>query len=683
VIAPTTRRRSLVVALAFLAAVASTPVRALLPTDSPFATPVAAAASSGLTMTADTRYVVDPAKRRVHVAVTLVATNHRVDTKTHRFFFDQAYLAVQPSTTAYRISSAGITPAVRVQKRTKTYTLLRLDFGKRLGAGASRTFKLRFDIADPGGVATRTTRIGTSLVSFGAWGFGSVGASGGTVAVVFPAGFTIDVTAPELGAPTTDAAGNVTYTTGRLANPLAFFAYFVADRPGTYKETSLKVTIDGQLVPVTLRAWPDDPEWAKRVGSLLKRGLPALAKDIGLPWSVGRPLIVQEAISRNASGFAGRYNPQAGQIEIAYYASTFVVLHEAAHAWFDGGLLADRWASEGFASWYALRAAKAIGEKKVTGSVLTPALEAVRVPLNAWGTPDATSPTVEDAEYAAALQLATLIGQRAGVGGLTAVWRAIHEQRAAYQPTGSGATLETSSAALDWRGLLDLLDEQTTTTYDDLWSAWVVRPADESLLSDRAGLRLRYGAVARRADPWLMPRVVRDALRAWQFDQATELLDGASTALDDRDAVLDATAGAGLTPPPTMETEFQGPRGFAAASAEADAELAAIAAYRQAVATRPAEPDLVTRLGLWNSDPTGALGSAVAAFSSGDLRASVEASAYAQKIWTTAAEVGRNRALAIGGSLAAVLIVGWLLLRGLRERGVRRRRRRALMAHRG
>ena len=72
-----------------------------------------------------------------------------------------------------------------------------------------------------------------------------------------------------------------------------------------------------------------------------------------------------EAISRNATGFAGRYNPPAGTIEIAYYADTFVVLHEAAHAWFDGGLLADRWASEGFASWYALQAATAIGEKKV------------------------------------------------------------------------------------------------------------------------------------------------------------------------------------------------------------------------------------------------------------------------------------------------------------------------------
>ncbi|HEX2755736.1 MAG TPA: hypothetical protein VHM48_09745 [Candidatus Limnocylindrales bacterium] len=666
------RRHGLVVGLALLAAVISIPAAALLPAGAPFAVPAAAAATGGLTMTADARYTVDPARRRVHVAVALAATNHRTDTKTRRYFFDRAFLAVQPGTTGYKVTTPGAHPTVHVQRRASTYTLLRIDFGKQLGAGGTRRFKLTFDITDPGGAATRTTRIGTTLVSFGAWGFGSAGNPGGSVTVVFPAGFSIDVDAPLLGKPATDTFGNVTYATGRLASPLTFFAYFVADRPGAYKETTLRVTVDGKAVPITLRAWPDDPTWAKRVGSLLTRGLPALAKDIGLPWTVEQPLIVSEAISRNATGFSGRYNPPAGEIEIAYYATSFVVLHEAAHAWFDGGLLADRWASEGFASYYALRAAKAIGQKKVTGDVLTPALEKSRVPLNSWSAAGEDDATVEDAEYAAALKLATLIAARAGTDGLTTVWQAIRERRAAYQPTGPRASLETSDAAPDWRGLLDLLEERTAKTYDDLWKAWVVRSADEALLIDRANVGQRYAAVARQADTWLLPRVVRDALRAWQFDQANELLDGASTALDDRDVVLDATAAAGLTPPSTMQTDFEGPRGFAAASAEAEAELAAINAYRQTVATRPAEPDMITRIGLWNSDPSALVAAAVAAFSAGDLRASVESSAYARTIWTTAADIGRNRVLAIGASLAAVLVAGWLLLRWFRDRSSRR-----------
>jgi hypothetical protein len=675
--------RGFALALALLATLGVTPAQALVHprTSAASESPAPAAATpTGLTTVADTRYVVDPEKSRVHVTVGLTATNHLSDTKTHRIFFYRAYLAVQPGTTAFKVSSPGTSPTVHVSRRAPAYTLLRIDFGKHLGAGGSRRFKLTFDIPDPGGAPARTTRIGTTLVSFAAWGFGSSGTPGGTVAVVFPAGFSVDVDSPDLLPPTTDVAGITTYATAKLTSPLAFFAYFVADRPGAYAETTLQVPIAGQTIPITLRAWPDDPAWAKRVGSLLKRGLPALAKDIGLPWTVDRPLVISEALSRNATGFAGRYNPPSGEIEIAYYASTFVILHEAAHAWFDGSLLADRWAGEGFASYYALRAAAAIGEKKVTGDVLSPALEAVRVPLNAWPAPGLAAPAVEDAEYAAALRLATEVAKRAGPDGLTAVWQAIHEQRATDQPSGPRASLETSTDAPDWRGLLDLLEERTGTAFGDLWTSWVARPGDLQLLADRTAVRERYAAVVRRADTWLLPRVVRDALRAWQFEQAGELLDGASVALDDRDAVLDATAGAGLTPPSTMQTDFEGPRGFAAASAEAEAELAAITAYREAVATRIAEPEPLARIGLWNSDPNGALGNAATAFGAGDLQASVQSSAYARKIWTTAAEIGRNRLFAVGGSLAALLVGAWLLFRWARDRGVRRR---SLVARRG
>jgi hypothetical protein len=625
-------------------------------------------------MTAEARYTDDPDKQRVHVVVDLTATNPRADTKTHRYYFDRAYLAVQPGTTAFKVTSAGIKPTVHIQRKAATYILLRIDFGTQLAAGKSRAFQLTFDIADPGGAPTRTTRIGTTLVSFAAWGFGTAGTPGGSVTVVFPAGFSVDVDAPGLGEPVTDPAGTVTFSTGSLADPLGFFAYFVADRPGAFAETTLQVPVADRTVPITLRAWPDDPAWAKRVGGLLSRGLPAIAKDVGLPWTVEQPLVVAEAISRNTTGFSGRYNPPAGQIEIAYYAPTFVVLHEAAHAWFDGSLLADRWASEGFASWYALRAAAAIGEKKVSGDVLTPELEKVRIPLNAWSAPGEDGAAVENAEYAAALQLAAKVGERAGPEGLAKVWRAIRDGQATYQPSGPGASPETGTAtAPDWRGLLDLLEEQTGVSYDDLWTAWVVRPSDAPLLAERATVRERYAAVVTRADTWLLPRVVRDALRAWQFDQATELLDGATTALDDRDAVIDAAAAAGLTPPSTMETDFEGPRGFAAASAEAEAELAAIAAYRDAGAARLGDPDLLARIGLWNSDPAAAMDSAATAFAAGDLGASVQSAAFAKRIWTTAAEVGRNRVLAVGASLAAVLLATWMLLRWLRDRRIRRR----------
>ena len=649
---------------------------ALLPAGLPGAAPPVAAAS-GLTTTADARYVVDPAKHAVHVTVALSATNHLKDTKTHRYYFDRAYMAVPPGTTGFRITSAGAKPHVTVTARRKTYNLLRIDFGKQLAAGATRTFSLAFDIPDPGGAPTRATRIGTSLVTFSAWGLGSDGATGGSVTVVFPPGFSVDVQAAGLGDPTTDAAGNTVFTTGRLANPLTFIASFAADRPSAFKESTIQVPLGAETIPITIRAWPDDPAWAKRVGSLLKRGLPALADAIGLPWTATRPLIVQEAVSRNAEGFAGRYDPPAGTIEIAYYADTFVVLHEAAHAWFDGRLLADRWASEGFSSWYALQAAKAIGEKKVVGDTLTPALEKLRVPLNAWGPPslDGTTTPVDDAEFAAALQLAELTAERAGADGLKAVWRAILDRRAGYQPAGSAAVagVEQSDVAPDWRGLLDLFADRAGVDVSDLWLNWVVRPSEVGLLGERVAARTQYDAVVTRAADWQLPRVVRDALRVWQYEQAGELLDSASRALDDRDAVGTAATSVGLTLPPTMRNDFEGPRGFAAASAEADAELGAIAAYREATAARPLAPNLVQTIGLWNADPNGVLASAASAFTAGDLRATVEGSSFAEATWTSAAEVGRNRILAVTATLGALLLGSFLMVRWYRDRGVRRR----------
>jgi hypothetical protein len=667
-------RRSIRAAAAPIAALLVVLGGALGPAGWPTAA-VTVLAASGLTTTADARYVVDPDAHRVHVTVALSATNHLSDTKTHRYYFDRAYLAVPPATTAFKVTSGNASPRATVTSHTATYNLVRLDFGKQLAAGATRSFTLTFDIADPGGAATRPIRIGTSLVTFSAWGLGSDGATGGSVTVVFPRGFSVDVDAAGLGAPSTDSAGNIVFSTGRLANPLSFVAAFAADRPSAFVESTLQVKVGSDTVPVTIRSWPDDAAWSKRVGDLLARGLPALAGSIGLPWTAAKPLLAQEAVSRNATGFAGRYDPASGTIQIAYYADPFVILHEAAHAWFDGRLLADRWATEGFASYYALQAATALEVKGVRGGVLTPDLEKVRVPLNDWDGPsaDGSSSPVDDAEYAAALNVATEIAKRAGPTGLSAVWRSILDSRATYQPAGAGSDVETVPGAPDWRGLVDLLRERADVDVTDLWSAWVVRPNEAGLLADRAAARARYDALLARAGTWRLPRVVRDTLRVWQFGQATELFDAANRALDDRDAVAAAAASAGLSLPSAMRTDFEGAQGFAAASAEADAEMAAIAAYRDAAGRRPGSPDVLQSIGLWSSQPDAVLAAAATAFAAGDLHATVAGSAYAAAMWSSAGSVGRSRVLAVALIGAAVLLGAWLGIRWYRDRGRRRR----------
>ena len=664
--------------LAACLAVVLMPALSILPLGSPGAA-MQVGAASGLTTTADARYTVDPAGHRVRVDVSLTATNHLSDTRTHRYFFDRAYLAVPPRTTGFRITSSGAHPSVSVAARRSTYTLLSVAFGTHLGAGSSRSLRLGFDIPDPGGTATRTTRIGGSLVRFSAWGLASDGATSGSVTVVFPSGFNVDVQGGTLRR-STDASGNLVFSSGPIADPTTFIASFDADRPSALKETQLTVPLGTETLPVTLRAWPDDAAWTKRVSDVLRKGLPVLAREIGLPWSSARPLVVEESANRGAAGFAGRFDPATGTIELAYYADPLVILHQAAHAWFDGGLLADRWANEGFASFYALRAARAIGLKTPTGDPLTAALRPSLVPLNAWSPPadgnaalDPATATTHQAEEAAALSLAGLVAKRAGLDGLRSVWAAIRDGRSAYQPIGTAVDVERTTTIPDWRGLLDLLADRTGHDFTDLWSTWVVRSSEASLLTDRTAARERYEATVVRAGTWRLPPVVRDALRVWRYPELGELLDAASAALDARDGVAAAAARAGLTVPSTMQTAFEGPRGFAAASAEAAAELSAIDAYRAAVAAQPAEPDPVQAIGLWNAAPQASLAAAAAAFAGGDLEASVRESTFARQTWEAADPVGRNRVIAVSASLAAILLATALTFRWYRDRGVRRR----------
>lgn len=642
---------------------------------------VRAAATPDLTLIADTRYDVDPDHGRIHVTATVTATNHLVDTKTRLYYFDRAYLAVQPGTTAFKITSDTGVPTVKVTSKKADHNLLRIDFNKRLAAGTSRTFTLTFDIADRGGAPTRDVRIGTSLVTFGAWAYASESTAGGSVTVVFPAGYSVDVQSGPVGPPKTDATGRTTFTSGSLAQPLSFFAYFVADRPNAYAETIHPVEVDGRPLDIAVRSWPDDVAWGVRVGGLVERAVPALSGQIGLPWVADRPLVVAEAISRSTAGYSGRYDPATGRIEIAYYADSFVVLHEAAHAWFNGSLLADRWANEGFASWYAAQAATAIGEKVIV-TPLTAALTERKVPLNAWQPVGSNETTVEDYGYAASAELARLIAERAGESGLATVWDAARRGIGAYQPMALDAPAagptEAGSGPPDWRGLLDLLEDRTGKTYDDLWRTWVVRPEEAALLSERAAARRQYDTVVSRAGEWQLPPIVREAMRAWQFKGATDLLDAANRALDDRDAVVTAAADAKLSVPRALKAAFESEAGFAAAATEADAELMTIDAYTRARDARPADPGIVEEVGLWWTTPELDLARAVDAFQGGDLRGSVEASAAAHLAWESAPEVGRSRIMtSLAAALVAIVMVaffvGWV--RGLRTRRLMRRRR--------
>ena len=257
----------------------------------------------------------------------------------------------------------------------------------------------------------RQVRVGTGLVTFPVWAFASDGAKGSRVQVHFPAGYDVSVESGDFDSRTKGTDGGVTLSTQPLGEPLTYFSYLTAQREAVYKASPMTVDAGDRSIDLVVRGWRDDPAWAGRIGGLFRKALPQLTREIGLPWPETQATVVQEAVSRAAGGYAGLFAPAERRIEVAYWADPLVVLHEAAHGWFNGGLVADRWASEGFASLLRpARGREAQGprhEPEAHGGVGKAA-----IPLNAWpntaGDGGADLPT-ETYGYAASLALARAI----------------------------------------------------------------------------------------------------------------------------------------------------------------------------------------------------------------------------------------------------------------------------------
>jgi hypothetical protein len=652
-----TRARLLLAVVALVAA-------ALGPTSGPVS--AAAATPPGLTLVGDATYDVRPDEGRVQVTVVLTATNNLVDTKTKKFYFRVGYLTVLPNTQNFKLTAASGKPKVTISSATDTYTNLKLDFGANLASGKSATLTLTYDIQDPGGAPDRAVRISTSLVSFGVWAVAAPGSTGGSVTVRFPSGYDVLVRRGPLAGPTPDADGHDVWTSGTLSAPLDFVADVSADRPTDYAESQRTVRLENGTATLTLQAWPDDPAWEARIGSLVERALPVLEQEIGLAWPSDQPLQVREALIRSTGGYAGIYDPSEHRIDVAYAAPDAVVIHELAHAWFNGGLVADRWIAEGFASHYANLAAQQLGIDPVP--VAPPDPGAPAQPLNGWGPPSPDASSSEAWGYTASLDLADEIAARAGEETLRTVWARAASGVAAYLPTNGGGA-EQASGPPDWRGFLDLLEEASGRDFTDLWRLWVARPQDLDVLADRAAARGFYVRSVALARDWQLPASIRAAMRAWRFDVAREQLLAADAVQAQRTELEKTAAAAGATLPGTLRGTFEGDAGLAAAAAEASAEQAVVDAIAAARATRPTEQGVGERaiisVGLLFEDPDARLSGAVHDLAAGSLQPAYQDAVAAEDAWRNAADAGRSRILSvILLGLATVLLIG-LVRRGL------------------
>ena len=652
--------------LAILAAAAALALLALAP--ALLADHLALAADRGLVVVAQTRYTALPDQRRVHVTIDAVATSYTPNPVDGLAYYPDVTFAVQTGATHVSASSAGQQLAVAVDSHNADFVNVTVTFREGVFFQESYPYSVSYDLPDPGGAPDRNLRISPSIVAFPVWAFGSSGEAGGSVTVLLPGGFRPVVTGKGL-ATSTGPNGEIVLSTTSLPDPYAFFAYLSADRPGAFSDTLLSVQVGGKPATLKIRAWQDDPGWGTSMRALMTAGLPELQRLIGLPYPTPGVLVVEEAATSRLGEYSGIYNSLTGTIRVRYDADAYVGLHEAAHLWFNANLVPDRWIDEAYAEFYGVQAAKAIGAKGSEFS-LTDQLMPFKIALNDWGELGTVESGVEEYAYAASYHVALLVFERTDANRLQAVWRGLHGGEMAYQPQhGDGSPQTGVDPHLQgWQELLDLLDQRAGANFDDLWSEWVVNPKEQALMSERSKSRDHYAAVLTLAGAWNLPKDLRSAMGAWQFDAANKDLAMANDVLAARDQIAAQAGALQLTPPGALQQAFERTVGLAGAKDEAIAELAVLGAVSKASDRLAEQETLLETIGLLGSDPLASLATARTAFEADRLPAAASAAADAFATRQNAEDVGQIRVLVGAGSLFIVTGGTLVVLRTRRRR---------------
>ena len=365
--------------------------------------------------------------------------------------------------------------------------------------------------------------------------------------------------------------------------------------------------------------------------------------------------------SAQIEGYAGLYDSADDEIQISEDLDEQIIVHEAAHAWFNGGLFAQRWISEGLADEYAARVIAAEGRDGRRPGHRSSVRDKAAFRLNDWPPPSRVDATTDGVPRPTATtrhgRSSRSIVDEVGEARMRDVFAAAAAHTVTY--VGSGPAETSAPAVADWRRFLDLVEDvggvdQGGRAHRDVGRDR--RPDDRSSPPGRP--------LASATPPW--SRRVRAGCRAsssakpmsdWQFDTANEAMTAAEAVLADRDRLSAETTELGLAFPAALEPAYE-----TAATAtdlddarRADRDLAqggrcgALGTRRAGRRARPAG-----HLGLIGTRPEAAYGAALAAFAAGDDSGAVAGSSAAVAALSGAEEIGRGRTLAVGAGVIVV-----------------------------
>ncbi len=304
------------------------------------------ARAAEFTMSTAATYTVEPDDGRVSVSVRVTFENTTPDPAGEFSVFNVVDLALQPGATDLAArdgdGALAVTPTARegyVQASVRPRTGVRY--------GDEVTFTLRYAIPDgaPGGV-----RVRPSLVSFPVWGFGT----SARVTVNLPGSYEVSLDGNEMTAER--AASGWVLESGAIAEPGNWLARLVAVGEASHRTSTRAVPLADATVDLQVRAWTDDPAWGERTLELVAAALPLMEERLGVPYPEVGALVVEETVA-GAQDLGGEPAPSGTHLQVGYDQPSFTVLHQLAHVWLADDLVAQRWITEGFASWMAAGAA--------------------------------------------------------------------------------------------------------------------------------------------------------------------------------------------------------------------------------------------------------------------------------------------------------------------------------------
>ena len=229
-----------------------------------------------------------------------------------------------------------------------------------------------------------------------------------------------------------------------------------------------------------------------------------------------------------------------------------------------------------------------------------------------------------------------------GVERMRLVLSAAHDHRIAYAGRPASEASPLGATTTDWRGFLDLLEQVAGSQQaENLFSTWVVTPAQRSQLTAHGQALAAYAQLVAHGRGWLPGYVVRYPLAAWQFPAAQTAITDAQALLDQRDTLDGLAQTLGLAAPDALQRAYEEAAiDFTAAHGVAARERDALEGIRDGRAAVAAEHDVFTLVGLFGSTPQTELDAAADAFSAADFEAAQAHTATALATVNEAADPG-------------------------------------------